>query len=83
MVRMDVAKRATNPPHTAKLDRRRVQLWFGDTVINSYTATAPEARRFVSMMGRRFGGITITVDGQVRSSDRPLPQALEWEWTVR
>lgn len=64
-------------------DKRRAQVWFGDQVINSYTATAPEARRFVTMMGRRFAGIRITVDGQVTGSDPLLPQQLEWEWTTR
>lgn len=71
------------PARPIDADKRRVQVWFGDTVINSYTATAPEARRFVTLMGRRFAGLRITVDGQPLGSDPALPHKLEWDLTVR
>lgn len=78
---MDLDVRQDNRVHSP--DKRRVQVWFGDTVINSYTATAPQARQFVTLMGRRFAGLRITVDSQPVSTDPALPHKLDWDWTVR
>jgi hypothetical protein len=75
-----VEKRQDSP---APPDLRRIQVWFGDEVICSHQAPALEARRYVTLMGRRFAGLRITIDDQPTMRDPELPHELLWELTVR
>ena len=64
-------------------DLRRIQVWFGDEVICSHQAPAWQARRYVTLMGRRFAGLRITVDGEPTGREPALPHELLWDHTVR
>lgn len=62
---------------------RRIEVWFGDQIVASHQAPAWQARRYVTLMGRRFAGLRITIDEEPTGREPALPHELLWELTVR
>lgn len=58
--------------------RRRVQVWFGQHIMCSYTADPVAADRYAAAMARRFRGLRVTVDELTESGLRPLPCEQLW-----
>lgn len=63
-------------------ERRRVRVWFGNEVICTHVAEPLEAERYAALMGRRFAGLTVTVDDTPAMAETNLPHELLWERTV-
>lgn len=66
---------------TAKSERR-VRLWFGPHLIHDYRAAAEAAESYAEAMGKRFAGLTVTVDSEVSHELPPLPCEQLWMHTL-
>ena len=56
-------------------------MWFGQHLVASYCADARIADRYAEEVGRRFGGLEITVDDLLTGDERPVPAEQLWEFT--
>jgi hypothetical protein len=61
---------------------QRVRVWFGSEVICSHEADPYQARRYATLMSRRFAGLRVTIDDRPTDRDRALPNPLLWDSTV-
>ncbi len=66
----------TEPPP----EQRRVRVWFGPHLLHDYRAEVSAAESYAQAIGRRFGGLQVTVDHEVSDELDPLP--CEQLWTV-
>jgi hypothetical protein len=56
----------------------RVRVWFGPHLLHDYRAEASAAESYAQAIGRRFGGLRITVDTEVSDALDPLPCQQLW-----
>ena len=72
-------------PYAAELDpvaRLRVRVWFGREVICAHAADPEQARRYATLMSRRFAGLRVTIDDEPKGTESTLPNELLWDSTV-
>jgi hypothetical protein len=76
----DTTERVTGDHRTGL---RRVCLWFGSHVIAEYSAAEAIADEYATAIGRRFSGLTVTVDDEPTDGLRPVPAARLWDLAPR
>lgn len=64
------------PPEPAP--ELRVRVWFGAHLLHDYRAEASAAASYAEAIGRRFGGLQVTVDTEVSDDLAPLPCQQLW-----
>lgn len=62
------------------VEQLRVRVWFGPHLLHDYRAEASAAESYAEAIGRRFGGIQVTVDNEANDDLDPLP--CQQLWTV-
>lgn len=72
-------KHMTTTP-TSPRSERRVRLWFGPHLLHDYRAAADAAESYAEAIGKRFAGLTVTVDSETSHDLPPLP--CEQLWTL-
>lgn len=73
---MDDAETADRPVTDTQC---RVQLWFGPHLLHNYRAGAEVAEEYAAAIGRRFGGLKITIDREATPDLTPLPCQQLWD----
>jgi hypothetical protein len=61
-------------------DELRVRVWFGPHLLHDYRAERTAANSYAEAIGRRFAGLSVTVDGWVSDDLQQLP--CEQLWTL-
>lgn len=65
----------------AEVRVRRVRVWFGPHLLHDYRAGADAAEQYAKAIGKRFAGLTVTVDAEVTADMPPLPCEQLWMLT--
>lgn len=60
---------------------RRVRVWFGPHLLHDYRAGAEAAEEYAKAIGKRFAGLTVTVDTEATEDMAPLPCEQLWMLT--
>lgn len=62
---------------------RLIQVWFGENVIDSYTADGEVAERYAELTQHRYAGLRVTIDSDADGTAKALPERRLWPLTVK
>lgn len=62
--------------------RQRIRVWFGDHVLDTYSADADVAEHYAELTQRRYAGLRVTIDDYAQDSAKALPERRLWPLTT-